>query len=61
MKVGWGFITNPNSLWVKVLRSKYGCGSDLLPEVRRGRCESKVWKGVRRTWSSLMEGLVWKV
>jgi hypothetical protein len=33
MKVGWKLTTKKDALWVKVIRSKYNCGDDLIPTV----------------------------
>ena len=30
-KVGWDLIHDEKELWVRVLRSKYKCGSDIIP------------------------------
>lgn len=30
MKLGWGLINSPRALWVRVLKSKYGCRSGAL-------------------------------
>ena len=34
MKLAWGIINKPESLWVKVMRYKYGCVDGILPKVR---------------------------
>ena len=33
-KLGWGLIHKRDELWVQVLRSKYKCGTDLIPQVQ---------------------------
>ena len=33
MKVGWGLVNNKDALWARVIRSKYKCGEDLLPNI----------------------------
>ena len=35
MKLAWGLVSKPNSLWVKVMRSKYGYIENLIPNVRK--------------------------
>ncbi|KAF7833203.1 putative ribonuclease H protein At1g65750 family [Senna tora] len=34
MKLGWGIINKKDDLWLKVLRSKYKCGSEMLPKMK---------------------------
>ncbi|KAJ1413531.1 Ribonuclease H-like superfamily [Sesbania bispinosa] len=61
MKVGWGLLHDPNAYWVQVVRSKYGCGNDIIPRVRKKGNESLLWRGVRRTWNHVQEGMFWVV
>lgn len=61
MKIGWGLISNPDALWVKVLHSKYRCGLGLIPNVRNFALSSNVWHGVCLTWKYILQGIRWKV
>lgn len=61
MKVGWGLIHQPNSLWVRALRGKYGCGDNVLPTVKKCSRESLVWRGIRSTWDRVISGSCWRV
>lgn len=61
MKVGWGLIHQPNSLWVRVLRGKYGCGNRIVPIVQKCSRESLAWRGIRSTWDHLLSGCSWRV
>lgn len=49
MKLGWGLIYQPSSLWVRVLRGKYRCGESVVPSVRKCSRESLAWRGIRST------------
>src|ERR1044072_2780863 len=55
MKLGWGLTTNPNALWARVVRDKYGCGSRHLPRVQKRGVESHIWRAIRNTWSDLQQ------
>lgn len=35
MKVDWSLRTKRDDLWVRIMRSKYKCGEDLLPIIDR--------------------------
>ncbi|XP_057444772.1 uncharacterized protein LOC130737018 [Lotus japonicus] len=61
MKAGWELIHNPNSLWVRVLRGKYGCGTNVVPEVNKNNRESLIWRGIRSTWHRVISGCSWNV
>lgn len=61
MKLGWGLIYKPGTLWVRVLRGKYECGEGLIPLVRKKNRESLVWQGIRKTWEPLSKGLAWRL
>lgn len=52
-KLGWKFLTEPNSLWVKVLQSKYGC----LFDERKRYNTSQIWRHIKSTVPLLKAGL----
>ena len=47
MKVGWRLVNNKDALWVRVIRSKYNCGQDLIPNIRAKKPGSRVWSGIK--------------
>ncbi|KAK4283181.1 hypothetical protein QN277_000163 [Acacia crassicarpa] len=57
MKIGWQLATRREDLWVKVLRNKYKCGSDILPRIEGSRPGSNLWSGIKRTWSKVQQGI----
>ncbi|EEF44146.1 conserved hypothetical protein [Ricinus communis] len=46
MKLGWGILTLPNALWVKVLRSKYMREEVGLSQPVAKSGDSPLWKGI---------------
>ncbi|KAF7830690.1 putative glycerophosphodiester phosphodiesterase, protein kinase RLK-Pelle-LRK10L-2 family [Senna tora] len=60
-KLGRRLIEDRNSLWAKVVRSKYKCGSDLIPLVDKRRKGSCVWKGICKVWERVEQGLKWNL
>ena len=60
-KLGWNLVHNHDELWVKVLWSRYGCGSDLLPKVELRNGCSNIWKGIVRAWEGVENNLMWRV
>lgn len=46
MKVGWNIMNKKDDLWVRVIRSKYGCGDDIIPKVNKMVGGSNLWNGV---------------
>ncbi|KAJ1377867.1 Endonuclease/exonuclease/phosphatase superfamily [Sesbania bispinosa] len=59
MKVGWNLIINPDAFWVKVIRSKYSCGSGTIPLVRNRMNASNVWRGINSVWPHVTRGMRW--
>ena len=58
-KLGWNLVQNRDELWVKVLRSKYKCGSDLIPSVSLKPGASNLWKGIVVAWPIVEDNLIW--
>ena len=50
VKLGWRLINEKDSLWVRVLRSKYKCGADLMPTMKERPGQLNLWKGVSSNW-----------
>ncbi|KAH9658732.1 putative ribonuclease H protein [Citrus sinensis] len=59
MKLAWGFISSPESLWVTVLRTKYGVAKDTLPETLHTRYGSHLWKSIGTVWSEVLTSRRW--
>lgn len=57
MKNAWGLINRRDSLWVKILRSKYGCGDDVISLVKNRCNTSNLWRGICNLWDKFYEGL----
>ncbi|KAH1130409.1 hypothetical protein J1N35_001787 [Gossypium stocksii] len=60
MKLGFKLLTDESSLWVKVLRSKYGVQKGIPESLSRGRC-SFLCRSLSRIWPLLRENLLWSV
>ncbi|XP_028786509.1 uncharacterized protein LOC114742412 [Neltuma alba] len=56
-KLGWNLINRRDALWVKVIRTKYRCGSDLIPTIDHERPGSNIWKGIKDAWKYVQEGV----
>lgn len=61
MKIGWGLIARKDSRWVRMLRSKYGCGEDIVPKVQRRNQNSNLWLGVCKIWNKVLEVSNWSL
>ncbi|KAF7843708.1 putative ribonuclease H protein At1g65750 family [Senna tora] len=60
-KLGWGLIHNDGALWSRVIRSKYGCGGEIIPKVERRRNCSRIWRGVADCWQYVEDGMCWRL
>ncbi|PKI39927.1 hypothetical protein CRG98_039680 [Punica granatum] len=60
-KLGWGVITNPSALWVRVLKGKYI--NRLEPSIQLKICSSNSWqwRGIARAWNRAPAGAAWTV
>ncbi|QHO33127.1 Putative ribonuclease H protein [Arachis hypogaea] len=61
MKIRWGLVDKRDHLWARVLRSKYRCGTDILPNIRRINNASNLWKGVCRAWKDVESNTIWRI
>lgn len=61
MKVGWGLIRKKDSLWVCVLRNKYGYVEDVIPRVSRRNQNLNMWSGICKVWKRVEDGTSWRL
>lgn len=57
VKLGWGLVNKKNALWARVLRAKYDCGNDVIPNMVKKNENSRMWKGIVKNWNSVEQGL----
>ncbi|KAL4310414.1 hypothetical protein GQ457_01G022490 [Hibiscus cannabinus] len=58
--LGYSLVRNTSSLWVTLLREKYGL-NELLPlAVRKGSCTS-LWRAIANSWDLLHDNLSWSL
>lgn len=46
-----------NALWVKVVKHKYNCGMEVIPNVSEARSSSNLWRGVCRSWGHVKDNI----
>ncbi|KAH9735402.1 putative ribonuclease H protein [Citrus sinensis] len=61
MKVGWNLISSPNSLWTRVLLTKYGLNKENLPSVLPTKNGSYLWKSIGKVWKDTIMGIQWNI
>lgn len=61
MKAGWSLCHQKNELWASVIRSKYKCGSDIIPRIQRNRAGSNFWRGVCKSWEQVQQNFTWRL
>lgn len=61
MKLGWELVTRRDKLWVQILRAKYKCGDDIIPRVEKRNVESNAWRGIRKVWKHVLDGIKWHI
>ena len=53
-KLSWKLMNRRDDLWVKVIRSKYKCGNDLVQGIDHKRPGSNNWLDIRNNWNEVM-------
>ncbi|KAK7404296.1 hypothetical protein VNO78_05076 [Psophocarpus tetragonolobus] len=61
MKLALGILTNPDALWVRVLKAKYNVPNKPFPTVKHQNNESHVWKAIASIWDEFLQGVCWIV
>ncbi|KAJ1417011.1 Ribonuclease H-like superfamily [Sesbania bispinosa] len=61
MKLSWGLVNKPSALWVRVLRSKYRCGSNYIPRIASRANASNAWRRIVATWDIFSQGMRWNI
>ncbi|KAF7812620.1 putative ribonuclease H protein At1g65750 family [Senna tora] len=61
VKKAWGTVNQKDDLWTRVLRTKYRCWDDVLPQMKSSGNSSRLWKGVVRNWDHVVNGLKWRI
>lgn len=61
IKVGWGSISSPSSLWTQVLTPKYGVNLSTLPTELPGRHGSHLWRSLKKVWTDILSGVAWNI
>lgn len=59
MKLAWGLISSTDSLWVTILKTKYGVSADILPQTLPTRYGSHLWKSIGVVWSDVLACQRW--
>ncbi|KAK8644515.1 hypothetical protein V6N13_123820 [Hibiscus sabdariffa] len=60
MKMAYKLVSDPDCLWVRVLRSKYKV-RELIPVSLRRSGSSRFWQGMVKVWEMVCPNLVWNI
>ncbi|CAL1358518.1 unnamed protein product [Linum trigynum] len=61
MKLGWQFLNNDESLWVRVLHAKYVKQNDDGSVAFRQQRVSRLWKGIKDALPLLKQNTIWDI
>ena len=61
MKIGKNMLASLHSLWIQVLRSKYGLFSDSIPITIDNKYNSYLWRSISRIWDYMLQGMRWSI
>lgn len=54
-------MTDKDSLWAKVIRCKYKCGNDIVPNIMPKHNASNFWRGIVNIRDQFNDGIIWRV
>lgn len=60
LKLGFNIVADTNSLWVCILKSKYGVKEGIPDSLARSR-ESYLWKSLSKIGPLLQDNIFWSV
>ncbi|KAH1074811.1 hypothetical protein J1N35_027139 [Gossypium stocksii] len=60
MKIGFNLVTKSDTLWARVLHSKYGWKDHLPESINRSHC-SHLWRALAKIWPMLRDNLIWSI
>ncbi|MBA0623746.1 hypothetical protein Godav_009188 [Gossypium davidsonii] len=60
LKLGFNILSSSETLWVCVLRAKYGIKDDIPLNIVRSNC-SFLWRALSKVWPLLRENIFWLV
>lgn len=61
MKLVWSMISNPDKLWVRIMKAKYSCGVQAMPRFVHKANSASTWKAVVSAWGDVNCNLIWVV
>ena len=61
MKLSWGVISDKDSLWVRVMCTKYRVNSSNPPLSLPTRCGTHLWKTIGKIWQDTTLSVCWSV
>nr|KYP61054.1 Retrovirus-related Pol polyprotein LINE-1 [Cajanus cajan] len=61
MKNCWSLISEPDKLWVRVVKTKYGCTEEAIPNISKKAHMSNLWHGICVAWKRVKPYIRWKI
>jgi hypothetical protein len=61
MKLSWQILTQPSKLWVKILKAKYKCGMNIIPNFKHASNSSPLWRAIVNAWDDVKGNITWVI
>lgn len=61
MKASWRLCSQPSSLWSLLIRSKYKCGNQCIPLIKKEHSGINFWRSICNSWDLFLQGVTWRV
>lgn len=59
MKLAQSILTDPNKLWVRMMKAKYSCGMNIIPKFNLKTNSSCTWRAIVQSWDLVKENIIW--
>ncbi|RYR64792.1 hypothetical protein Ahy_A03g010839 [Arachis hypogaea] len=54
-------LKNMGSLWVRVMKEKYGCENQSIPKILSKASSANAWRGITRIWNQFSINVIWRI
>lgn len=61
MKLAWMLVAEPTKLWVHIMRTKYSCGVQAVPEIKARNNASPTWRAIVNAWKDVDRNISWVI
>jgi len=61
LKLAWNLVANPEKLWVRVMKARYGCGPNAFPDIHMKQKCTNTWRAICNVWEDASTNISWSI